>query len=150
MLNQNSIVTALAISAITGLAVYLSRLKNLSETLVTKFKKASKNPSKGSFTIDLDLINPSAGQLNVKGISGRVFYGNNVVGSYSSKTPFYIAPKSITPVSLNFTTTRTGLLNAAIQQALTKKIQPILIKYTIQTNFGSIPQTLKINPSELV
>lgn len=150
MLNKNSIVTALAISAITGLAVYLSRLKNLSETLKTKFKKASKNPSKGSFTIDLDLINPSAGQLNVKGISGKVFYGNNVIGSYVSKNPFFIAPRSVTPVSLNFTTTRTGILNAAIQQSTTSKIQPITIRYSINTNFGSIPQSLTINPSELV
>ena len=102
MLEKKSIYTALAISAITGIALYLFRLKNLSDTVQTRFKKASKNPSKGSFTVDIDLINPSAGQLNVKGITGQVFFGNNLIATYSSKKPFVIRPNSATPVSLNF------------------------------------------------
>jgi len=150
MLEKKSIYTALAISAITGIALYLFRLKNLSDTVQTRFKKASKNPSKGSFTVDIDLINPSAGQLNVKGITGQVFFGNNLIATYSSKTPFVIRPNSATPVSLNFQTTRGALLNAAIQQATSKGAIPITIKYDIRTPFGSIPQSFTINPAELV
>lgn len=150
MLEKKTIYTALAVTAITGLAVYLMRLKNLSETIQTRFRSASKNPSKGSFTVNIDLVNPSAGQLNVKGVTGQVYYGNNLLAVYSSKTPVFIRPNSATPLSLNFQTVKSGLLNTAIEQAIQRKIQPVLIKYQIQTPFGNIPQEFTINPAELV
>jgi len=150
MLEKKSIYTALAISAITGIALYLFRLKNLSDTVQTRFKKASKNPSKGSFTVDIDLINPSAGQLNVKGITGQVYFGNTLIATYSSKTPFVIRANSATPVSLNFQTTKGALLKAAIQKATSQKAIPITVKFNIRTPFGSVPQSFTINPAELV
>ena len=150
MLEKKTIYTALAVTAITGLAVYLMRLKNLSETIQTRFKSASKNPSRGSFTVNIDLVNPSAGQLNVKGVTGQVFYGNNLIGIYQSKAPFFIRPNSVTPLSLNFSTVRSGLLNMAVEQSIKTQIQPILIRYQIQTNFGNIPQEFTVNPAELV
>ena len=150
MFEKKTIYNALAISALTGIALYLFRLKNLSDTIQSRFRRASKNPSKGSFTVEVDLINPSAGQLNVKGLSGQVFYGNNLVGLLSSKQPFFIKPNSTTPVSLNFQTVKTGLLNAAIQTAVQQKKEPIKVNYRIQTKFGSIPQSFTINPAELV
>jgi len=150
MLEKKTIYTALAVTAITGLAVYLMRLKNLSETIQTRFRSASKNPSRGSFTVNIDLVNPGAGQLNVKGVTGQVFYGNNLIGIYQSKSPFFIRPNSITPLSLNFSTVRSGLLNMAVEQSIKTQIQPILIRYQIQTNFGNIPQEFTVNPAELV
>ena len=150
MLEKKTIYTALAVTAITGLAVYLMRLKNLSETIQTRFRSASKNPSKGSFTVNIDLVNPSAGQLNVKGVTGQVFYGNNLIAIYNSKSPFFIRPNSITPLSLSFSTVRSGLLNMAVEQSIKTQIQPILIRYQIQTNFGNIPQEVTVNPAELV
>jgi hypothetical protein len=150
MLEKKTIYTALAVTAITGLAVYLMRLKNLSETIQTRFRSASKNPSKGSFTVNIDLVNPSAGQLNVKGVTGQVFYGQNLIAIYNSKAPFFIRPNSVTPLSLNFSTVRSGLLNMAVEQSIKTQIQPILIRYQIQTNFGNIPQEFTVNPAELV
>ena len=150
MLEKKTIYTALAVTAITGLAVYLMRLKNLSETIQTRFRSASKNPSKGSFTVNIDLVNPSAGQLNVKGVTGQVFYGQNLIAIYNSKAPFFIRPNSVTPLSLSFSTVRSGLLNMAVEQSIKTQIQPILIRYQIQTNFGNIPQEFTVNPAELV
>jgi hypothetical protein len=150
MLEKKTIYTALAVTAITGLAVYLMRLKNLSETIQTRFRSASKNPSKGSFTVNIDLVNPSAGQLNVKGVTGQVFYGQNLIAIYNSKAPFFIRPNSVTPLSLNFSTVRSGLLNMAVEQSIKTQIQPILIRYQIQTNLGNIPQEFTVNPAELV
>jgi len=150
MIEKKTIYTALVISAVTGLALYLNRLKNLGDTIQTKFRSASKNPSRGSFTVNIDLVNPSPGQLNVRGVTGQVYYGNNLVAVYTSKTPVFIKPNSATPLSLNFQTVKSGLLNTAIEQAIQRKIQPVLIKYQIQTPFGNIPQEFTINPAELV
>jgi hypothetical protein len=153
LIEKKQIYTGLALAAIAGGALYFYRLRQLGEQLQYRIVKISRNKAtnaqQASITVDMELINPTDGSFNARGMYGTIIYGNSVLATMQSKKPFTIKPGK-TMISLLFTTNNKAILINAVQAAMDKKLAPIKVNYNINTWFGSIPQSFTINPGDLL
>lgn len=151
---SRQIINALIISAIVGAATYLIRLKKLGDRIQYKLIKVSRNRGttiqSSSISADIELINPTNASLDVQSISGKIYYGDQVLGTIQSKQPFTIKT-GVSKMSLNFVIDNQSLLSNIVKYVLNKEnIGRIYAKYSLKTPLGIIPQSFEVNPKSLI
>lgn len=126
------------------------RLKKLSDQIQYKIKRVSRNRTAGSITVEMDLINPTSGEIEIQAMEGEIKRGNSVLATFRSKTPFFIRANSTTSLSLAFQLRSASVLSSILNAALTKDVGVFDIDYRLKTALGTIPVKYKVSAKDLI
>jgi len=150
MISSKQLLSSVGIALVIGAGAYLMRLKKLSDQIQYRFKKVSRNKTAGSITVDMDLINPTNGEIEILSMDGEIRRGNSILATYKSKSPFTIRANSVTPLSLAFQIQGQSLLTSILNAALTKDVGTLDVTYRLKTALGVIPVKYNISPKGLI
>lgn len=142
------------ISLATAGALYLYKLKRLSNQITTNFTGAKYYPESGAKTsyisIDLNVNNPTADSLTIKKIDGYIIYDGQEVARMNTTKTSTIRPGNNNPIRLNFTVSNLTVIKALTKAVLEKEYYPIDIRYNLHTQFFKIPQRFTIDTKQLL
>ena len=144
---------ALGTAAILGIARYVYKMKELSDSITTRVLKISSNKGTNllflSITFDLEIINPTDKHLKVEGISGEISLEGRTVARFKTKKHFVLVP-GVTGVSFSAVVDNVGLVENILAMAFTRKLPPVVVDYSLKTIFPfvSVAQQFSFNAKD--
>lgn len=136
----------IAIGGAVGYSAYkLYKLYKLSEKII--YTPVGFNYVGGNIEIKMRLNNPINQSLKMKGIDGKIYTGNTILGTFTSD-PFEIK-EGISYFTLKFKVDFVSLSAQLINSLIFKTVPVITMDIIKKTSFARIKETFDLNPAKL-
>jgi hypothetical protein len=136
----------ITLGAAGGYAIYkLYQLYQLGEKIT--YTPVGFNYSNGVIQVKMELNNPVATTLKMRGVDGRLYTGNTILGTFTS-APFEIK-EGISYFTLNFKINALNSASQLLQSLIFKTIPTITMDIVKKIPFISLKETFDLNPAQL-
>jgi len=105
------------------------------------------NYSKGNIEVKMRLDNPINTSLKMRGVDGKLYTGNTILGTFSSK-PFEIS-EGVSYFTLVFKVDAINSATQLLQSLIFKTIPTITMDIVKKIPFISVKETFDLNPAKL-
>lgn len=136
----------IALGLAVGYAGYkLYQLYQLGEQIT--YTPVGFNYSNGVIQVKMELNNPVATTLKMRGVDGKLYTGNTILGTFTSE-PFEIQ-EGISYFTLNFKIDALNSASQLLQSLIFKTIPTITMDIVKKIPLISLKETFDLNPAKL-